>query len=281
MSGVKTLRNRIKSVKSTQKITKAMRMVSASKLHRAKESEEVARNFRDRIISILLDAKESVDHEELGLIDKSILYKSDEEYNNNIVIIYSSDRGLCGPFNSALYRKLRNELSEYPNLKVICVGKKIYELIQEKFNIVANLSASGNPKEIANEINNILSSELRLNPLTRVISYYTKFKNTLVQTPTKIQIIPLDASNIEKKLNIEFEGEGLVQKLIELYLESNIISNLYESKASEEASRMTAMDNATRNAGEMINALTLKMNRTRQAQITKELIEVISGAEAI
>ncbi len=281
MSGLKLLRNRIKSVQSTQKITKAMRMVSASKLHKAKESEEVARNFRDRIISIILDAKESADHADLSLLDKAILYKSDAEYNNTIAVVYSSDRGLCGPYNSALYRKLRNELYDYPNLKVICVGKKIYELLNGKVNIVAHLSASSNPGDIVKEINNIVISELHLNPLTRVIAYYTRFKNTLTLIPDKIQTIPIEGSNERRKLDIEFEGDGLIQKLIELYLESNIIANLYESKASEEASRMTAMENATRNAGEMITALTLKMNRTRQAQITKELIEVISGAEAI
>ena len=280
MSGVKVLRNRIKSVKSTQKITKAMRMVSAAKLHRAKESEGVARFFRDRIIEMLAAAKDSLDQSEISQVNKSILYKDDVCYNS-VVIVYSSDRGLCGPFNSMVYRNLKKDLSEYKNLKIICIGKKIHELLVGKYNVIAYFSGITNTQKMSSEINRILIQEVQDNPHTEVIIYYTKFKNTLIQIPSKLTLIPVDIENTTQTNNLEFEGEGLLDKLIELYLEANIVANFYESKASEEASRMTAMDNATRNAGEMIDKLTLKMNRTRQAQITRELIEVISGAEAI
>jgi F-type H+-transporting ATPase subunit gamma len=282
MSNVKALRNRIKSVKSTQKITKAMRMVSAAKLHRAKDSAEFAGIYREKILSILNASKNSIDASELSLLTKSMMFESDD-YKKTIIILYGSDRGLCGAYNSNILKKIRKEIKTFPNVKLLTIGKKIGELSEKLHHSEININISNNPSEVSKTVRDFILSELETEPSTQVLAYYTKFKNTLTQIPTALRLIPIEERNITEKVNlsIEFEGENLIEKLSELYIESNIVANLYESKASEEASRMTAMDNATRNAGDMIQKLTLKMNRTRQAQITKELIEVISGAEAV
>jgi F-type H+-transporting ATPase subunit gamma len=282
MSNVKALRNRIKSVKSTQKITKAMRMVSAAKLHRAKDAAEFAGIFREKILAILNSSKNSLDSSELSLFTRSMLFPS-ESYKNTIVILYGSDRGLCGGYNSNILKKIRRELNSYPNVKLLTIGKKIGELSEKIHKSEININISDNPRATSKIVRDFILKEIEKEPSTQVITYYTKFKNTLTQIPTSIKLIPIDsqASQETMNLSVEFEGDNLVEKLTELYIESNLVANLYESKASEEASRMTAMDNATKNAGEMIQKLTLKMNRTRQAQITKELIEVISGAEAV
>lgn len=282
MSNVKALRNRIKSVKSTQKITKAMRMVSAAKLHRAKDAAEFAGIFREKILAILNSSKNSLDSSELSLFTRSMLFPS-ESYKNTIVILYGSDRGLCGGYNSNILKKIRRELNSYPNVKLLTIGKKIGELSEKIYKSEININISDNPSATSKIVRDFILKEIEKEPSTQVITYYTKFKNTLTQIPTSIKLIPIDSRHSQEtmNLNVEFEGDNLVEKLTELYIESNLVANLYESKASEEASRMTAMDNATKNAGEMIQKLTLKMNRTRQAQITKELIEVISGAEAV
>jgi len=282
MSNIKALRNRIKSVKSTQKITKAMRMVSASKLHRAKEASAFANSFRVKILSILTSAYKNLDDSELSPFSKSVL-EPKEAYNKTIAVIYSSDRGLCGGFNSAMLRKLKKELGQYADLKLITIGKKLNDILAKNYNVLLHLSISEAPLSISSKLTELLIQELIQDADTQVITYFTKFKNTLTQIPTKMNLIPIeyDESIENNSLNVEFEGEDMIDKLVKLYLQSNFVANLFESKASEEASRMTAMDSATRNAGEMINKLTLKMNRTRQAQITKELIEVISGAEAV
>ena len=281
MSGLKLLRNRIKSVKSTQKITKAMRMVSAAKLHRAKDAASFASIYRQKIKEILSASKSSIDYSELSPLGKSILY-SREEYDQTILIINGSDRGLCGAFNSALYRKFRLEYQKYKNIKTIVIGKKISELVAKHVDINLQISAAEDYSEISKKVREFIISEIEVNPSTRVVAYFTIFKNALTQIPCAANLIPVeDKEDGSSSMNVEFEGDNLIEKLTNLYLESNLMANLYESKASEEASRMTAMDNASKNAGEMIERLTLKMNRTRQAQITKELIEVISGAEAV
>lgn len=289
MSSVKALRNRIKSVKSTQKITKAMRMVSAAKLHRAKVASEFASNFRKKILEMLASAKNNIDISEISPFVRSIIFGS-EQYKQTIIILYGSDRGLCGAYNSNMYKLLKREFASDTNVKLVTIGRRIAELTEKIHKSDLIILSSTNPAEISQQLQNFLHDELKKEPATRVVSYFTQFKNTITQIPSILYLMPLEGScdNSSNAAclegnnpNIEFEGDNLIDRLSELYLDSNIIANLYESRASEEASRMTAMDNATRNAGDMIEDLTLKMNRTRQAQITKELIEVISGAEAI
>lgn len=297
MSNIKLIRNRIKSVKSTQKITKAMRMVSAAKLNKAKDASCFARNYRQKILSMLISARNSADTSDLDLLTKSILLNSDKS-DRTILIINGSDRGLCGGYNSNIFRKIKREIANYPNVKIITIGKKIDEIVSKICTSSLNILANEEPAQISKKVIEFIESELLNDPSTQVISYYTQFKNTLTQIPSTFRLVPLPSKQEgenassnplaqESKVNnldfanVEFEGENLIKKLTQLYIESNIIANLFESKASEEASRTTAMDNATRNAGQMIQDLTQKMNRTRQTQITKELIEVISGAEAV
>ncbi len=282
MSTIKALRTRIKSVKSTQKITKAMRMVSASKLHRAKDAASFSGHYRDRIFSLLNIAQKNTNYSELSSFYKSMLTKK-ESYKKTIAIVYSSDRGLCGGFNGMMYKKLKKELPLYENLRIITIGKKLDRALSKTYNVIAHLQLSEDPTKISSQVSDIIVKEVESNSDTQVIVYFTKFKNILTQTPSSQRIIPIEEQVLDSKINsnLEFEGDGIIEKLCHLYLASNFTANLFENKASEEASRMTAMDNATRNAGKMIDQLTLKMNRTRQAQITKELIEVISGAEAV
>jgi F-type H+-transporting ATPase subunit gamma len=282
MASLKTLRNRIKSVKSTQKITKAMKMVSASKLNRAKESAIFSEKFRSQVSSIALNAKNNVDHSEISNLSKSLFYEYDE-YKKNILIIFSSDKGLCGPYNGNVFKMLRKTLSAFPNRKVILIGSKLEDQLIKLTNIDLVIKASEPLENIVRSIKDIILSSLQEEPQTRVVMFYTKFKNVLTQTTCQKNLIPLSFEELDESEsdNIEFEGENLIDKIVELYLDSSISAALFESKASEEASRMNAMDNATKNASELITDLSLVMNRTRQAQITSELIEVISGAEAL
>ncbi|MDX1924413.1 MAG: ATP synthase F1 subunit gamma [Rickettsiaceae bacterium] len=281
MSNVKALRNRIKSVKSTQKITKAMRMVAASKLNKAKNSAKFASAYREKIQS-LFGALKNTEEEVTGLLSSAILSKRDS-FKSSIIIIYGSDRGLCGPFNSNIFKKLKGEIDKYPQPKIITIGKKIDQIITKIAKSDFHLSASTDAMEISARLIEFIENNLKSEPSCQIVSYYTIFKNTLTLIPSCARIAPMENSeqNLSSSSSVEFEGANLMEKLCKSFIESNIIANLYESKASSEASCMTAMDSATRNAGSMIQNLTLKMNRTRQAIITNELIEVIAGAEAI
>ncbi len=282
MSTIKALRTRIKSVKSTQKITKAMRMVAASKLHKAKNAANFAQQYRDRIFLLLSIAQKNIDYSELSLFYRSMLTKK-EFYKRTIAIVYSSDRGLCGAFNGTMYKKLKKDLCQYENLKIITIGKKLDNALSKIYNVMAHLEASLDSAVISSKVIDLIVKEVESDHDVRVVVYFTKFKNALVQTPSLQTIIPVEEQILDEAINVnlEFEGNNIVERICDLYLSSNFTANLFENRASEEASRMTAMDNATRNAGKMIDQLTLKMNRTRQSQITKELIEVISGAEAV
>lgn len=285
MSGLKLLRNRIRSIKSTQKITKAMHMVAVAKFYRIKEAAIYNRLFLGKITDILNLAKSKV--VDLDLLPKiQSMLAGTNNPKLKIAIIISSDKGLCGNYNSSLNRYLSKALNndDY-NLKVITIGNKFHEYYSAEYKdkILMHLPISGNLEEISEKIfekiNQIADNELDIN----VRVYYTKFINILTRTPDEYNLWPIE-SGINQSENsgaVEFEGEGIIEEIISFYQKTSLMSAIYNSRASEEASRMTTMDNASKNAGEMIHDLTLKMNRTRQAHITKELIEVISGAEAL
>lgn len=286
MSGLKVLRNRIKSIESTRKITKAMQMVAASKLNKAKCLAIYSQKFRNKIMELVANTEDNIDAENISKIVKALFIK-EHNYENNLVIVFSADKGLCGPYNGNIYKKLKKDLANYNNLKLILVGSKLEEQIEKIAKIEYTLKSSDESTEVVKQLKSIILEEIEKNPKTRVTVYYTRFKNTLEQTPVKKSLFPLEKDNdFTDKVNninhnLEFEGENLIDRLVELYIESNLTAKLLESRASEEASRMKAMDNATRNAQDLIDHLKLILNRTRQAQITSELIEVISGAESL
>lgn len=282
MANLKLLRNRIQSVKTTQKITKAMRMVAASKLNKAKSNAEFSDKFRQKIISIINSAKNSIDETKISNLSKSLLYKSKQD--KALIILFCSDRGLCGPYNSHILKLLFKNISEYKENKVVIVGSKLEPLVAKKLEIIESYNGSMDIQEIVKGVKTRILKTINRDPNTDILTYYTHFKNSLSYEPKVKSLLPIEEEETkltDEQLNVEFEGEQLIDKLTELYIDSYLTANFYESKASEEASRMNAMDNATRNAGDLIDDLTLKLNRSRQAIITNQLIEVISGAEAI
>lgn len=289
MPSLKDLKNRIKSVKSTQKITKAMKMVSAAKLRRAKERAEAARPYAEKMAEIVANVATSPTAQAIPNKLLSGTGKSDM----HLIVVMTSDRGLCGAFNSSITRATKRKVAELRNagkeVKLFCVGKKAYELLKQDYGktIVGRLSEIGR-KQVkyidAEHVARAVLKEFDTGNIDVVHIIYNHFKSAISQTVTFQQIIPLLVD--EKKADqtpYEFEPEEdlILNDLLPRNITVQIYGALLENAASEQGARMTAMDNATRNAGEMIGKLTLKYNRTRQATITKELIEIISGAEAL
>lgn len=283
MTSLKNLRLRIKSIKSTQKITKAMHMVSASKLRHARERMEASESYTKAIETALsaLKAHERSDSE----IEKLLF--SDVPSKKMLAIVITSERGLCGGFNQTIARLVKADIkkakSEGVEVKIMTIGKKGRDALQPTLasDFIAHYPNTG--ITAITEISNIYQDFIQTFAdgfFDSCKLYFNFFKNTATQVPTVKSLIPI---KIEEETNIayEYEGQELLQNTIKSYLNAEIYHSLLQSKASEEAARMMAMDNATRNAGEMITKLTLLLNRSRQASITTELIEIISGAEAL
>lgn len=307
MANLKQFRNRIKSIKSSEKITKAMQMVSASKLQKLKHQIGNSDPYLKTLSAILTDFVESGLLDDLSINEQR--YFVEDETKADLFIIITSERGLCGSFNSSLVKKVKADIAKIErdgrSVKLLIVGKKGYDLLKNKYESITNSRYN----VVRGEKSASLFSNIKLRVLElmdnaeigRCYIYYNKFKNAITQEPTKQCLLPAEINrdlNIPEKLvtekssggitdnkkqalarNFEFEGTGLIQNVIELYISGVVNYTLLQSRASEEAARMTAMDNATNNARDMINKLTLKLNRSRQATITKELIEIISGAE--
>lgn len=289
MPSLKDLKNRIKSVKSTQKITKAMKMVSAAKLRRAKDRAEAARPYAEKMAEIVANVAASPTAQALPNKLLSGTGKSDV----HLIVVMTSDRGLCGAFNSSITRATKRKVAELRNagkeVKLFCVGKKAYELLKQDYgkSITGRLSEIGRKQVKYNDAEHVARAVLKEfdnGGIDVVHVVYNRFKSAISQTVTFQQVIPLvvDAKQADKT-PYEFEPEEdlILNDLLPRNITVQIYGALLENAASEQGARMTAMDNATRNAGEMIGKLTLKYNRTRQATITKELIEIISGAEAL
>ena len=294
MPNLKELKNRIASVKSTRKITSAMKMVAASKLRRAQELAESSRVYADSLAFILssLAGKPSKNS------DLPEILTGRENPKTTLLIINSSDRGLCGGFNSNLFRKAKIWIAEQQTkgktVKLLTVGKKASSFYRRsEIDVIANfedLTSNDRQIQIAEEIKNKIVELFESKEVDEVSILFNKFVSAISQEPSYQSIIPMASSDDEntevtETSNAVFEFEPDKNELLEYLLPRNFLTQIYrsilESSASEHAARMTSMDNATRNAGDMIDRLTLTYNRTRQAFITKELIEIISGAEAV
>ncbi len=293
MPNLKELKNRISSVKSTRKITSAMKMVAASKLRRAQELAESSRVYADSLSFILSslagNTKNSTDLPEI--------LTGRENSKISLLIINSSDRGLCGGFNSNLFRNAKKWISDQQgqgkSVKIMTVGKKASSFYKKTdLDIVASfedLNSNDRQIQVSEEIKNKIMELFENNEIDEVSILFNKFVSAISQEPTYQSLIPLsneETSEDESDANNAiFEFEPDKNELLEYLVPRNFLTQIYrsvlESSASEHAARMTSMDNATRNAGDMIDRLTLTYNRTRQAFITKELIEIISGAEAV
>ena len=293
MPNLKELKNRISSVKSTRKITSAMKMVAASKLRRAQELAESSRVYADSLSFILSslagNTKNSADLPEI--------LTGRENSKISLLIINSSDRGLCGGFNSNLFRNAKKWISDQQgqgkSVKIMTVGKKASSFYKKTdLDILASfedLNSNDRQLQVSEEIKNKIMELFENNEIDEVSILFNKFVSAISQEPTYQSLIPLsneEASEDESEANNAiFEFEPDKNELLEYLVPRNFLTQIYrsvlESSASEHAARMTSMDNATRNAGDMIDRLTLTYNRTRQAFITKELIEIISGAEAV
>ena len=296
MPSLKDIKTQINSVGSTKKITSAMKMVAASKLRRSQEKAEAARPYSSRLEEMLSSLASSAASGE-GII--KLLTGTDND-QNYIVVPVSADRGLCGGFNSSINRetfKLVKSLEgNGKKVQLMPVGKKSRDFFNRvmKDQIIesfVDLNVSSTGYESALNISNKLQELYFEGKFDKCILVFNKFKSAISQEVTQQQLIPLDVSNSEKEeekenssnaiYDYEPDEETILKDLLPKNVSIQIFKVLLESDAGEQGARMAAMDNATRNAGEMIDSLTLKYNRTRQAFITKELIEIISGAESI
>ena len=294
MPSLKELKNRITSVKSTRKITSAMKMVAASKLRRAQELAESSRVYADSLAFILssLAGKPSKNS------DLPEILTGRENPKTTLLIINSSDRGLCGGFNSNLFRNAKTWIAEQQakgkTVKLLTVGKKATSFYRRsEIDVIANcedLTSNDRQIQVAEEIKSKIVELFESKEVDEVSILFNKFVSAIAQEPSYQSLIPMASDDeqteeVVETSNAVFEFEPDKNELLEYLLPRNFLTQIYrsilESSASEHAARMTSMDNATRNAGDMIDRLTLTYNRTRQAFITKELIEIISGAEAV
>ena len=298
MASLKDLRNRIASVKATRKITQAMQMVAAAKLRRAQEAATAARPYAERMSSVMSNLNKGMTD---GGGDSSPLLSGTGKQDVHLLVVMTADRGLCGGFNSNIARKARTDIvrlqKEGKTVKILCVGSKGADALKrdyEKFILktidfkavkrISFTEAEGVSKE--------LLAMFEAGEFDVCTMYFSEFKSVIEQIPTGLQLIPakFEAADDDETAKAAsaaaiYEYEPSQEELLDFLLQRNIgaqvFRGLLENAASEQGARMSAMDNATRNAGDMIDDLTISYNRQRQAQITKELIEIISGAEAL
>jgi F-type H+-transporting ATPase subunit gamma len=292
MPSLDDLKKRIKSVKSTQKITKAMKMVAAAKLRKAQESAEKGRPYSKKMQNIILNLTKSINDPQNA---PKLLVGTGQD-KTYLCVVLSADRGLCGGFNSNICKLAKNNfkkiLSESKELKIITVGIKGLDQIRREYGkyVIKKFSFKDKKKITFNEAEIIGNEIIKLfneKQFDKCIIFYNNFKNVITQIPQAQQIIPAEKKIVEETDNnlISYEFEPEEDEILEHLLPKNISTQIFkaflENAASEQGSRMTAMDNATRNAGDLVDKLTINYNRSRQASITKELIEIISGAESL
>ena len=293
MPSLDDLKKRISSVKSTQKITKALKMVAAAKLRKAQESAEKGRPFSEKMNNIILNLSKSIADKD----NASKFLVGTGKDNIHLCVVITADRGLCGGFNTNICRKAKNYfekiIKEGKTLKIFTVGSKGHDQLKRIYNknIVEKVNFKGSKKitfKEAEEIGNRIIKLFSDGQFDVCKIFYNKFKNVITQIPQEQQIIPIEKLNNEKKEEkvenfYEFEPEEneILNDLLPRNISTQIYKAFLENAASEQGSRMTAMDNATRNAGDLVDKLTITYNRSRQAAITKELIEIISGAESL
>tara|TARA_B100001121_G_scaffold178336_1_gene155624 strand:- start:1276 stop:2151 length:876 start_codon:yes stop_codon:yes gene_type:complete len=291
MASLDDLKKRISSVKSTQKITKAMKMVAAAKLRRAQESAERGRPYSEKMNNIILNLSSSLSDKE----NAPKLLNGTGEDKVHLCVVLTADRGLCGGFNSNIIKKakayFKKILETGKTLKIITVGSKGYDQLKRgyKENIIENISFKDSKNANyfdANKVGKIIIDRFENNEFDICAIFYNQFKNVITQIPQEQQIIPLKISeeenkSLEESYEFEPDEDEILGNLLPKNISTQIFKAMLENSASEQGSRMSAMDNATRNAGEMVDKLTIQYNRSRQAAITKELIEIISGAESL
>ena len=295
MANLKTLKTRIKSVKSTQKMTKAMKMVAASRLKKAKHAVESSRPFADKIQEMVCNLASNIAVRG-NLDEKFPLLTGKGKANSYLIVVMSSDRGLCGGLNGATVKFTRNRvnslIAEGKEVKIICVGKKSYEqlralygkkIVDHFFGVFKGVIEHKSAEEIVQKITDLYAD----NQFDICEVIYSKFKSAIAQEQIAMQIVPAEIKipetpvAFESPMEYEPGQEEILQDLLPKNLSIQIYNQLLENSASEQGARMAAMEAASNNAGKMIKNLTLVYNRTRQANITKELIDIISGANTV
>jgi F-type H+-transporting ATPase subunit gamma len=292
MASLKEMRNRISSVKATQKITKAMQMVAAAKLRRSQDAAESARPYARRLAAVIANLAAGVSGD-----GAPALLTGTGRDDRHLVIVAAADRGLAGGFTSSIVRAARLHIdrliAQGKDVKIVCVGKKSTVQLRRLYadRIVENFDLSAYRQftlSVAQPIADVVTRLYEAGDIDVVTLFYSRFKSVVIQTPTALQLIPATvdtsaapATGASAVYEYEPSEEAILETLLPRNLTVQILSALLDNMAGFYASQMTAMDNATRNAGDMIKRYTLEYNRSRQAQITKELIEIISGAEAV
>jgi F-type H+-transporting ATPase subunit gamma len=290
MASLDDLKKRIASVKSTQKITKAMKMVAAAKLRRAQESAEKGRPYSEKMNNVILNLSSGISDKE----NAPKLLSGSGKDQIHLCVVMTSDRGLCGGFNSNIIKKAKSyfaKLSEEgKELKIITVGSKGNDQLKRAYGdkIISNISfkESKNANYFdADKVGKMVIEKFEAGEFDVCTIFYNQFKNVITQIPQAQQIVPLnneeDENNSDESYEFEPDEDEILSNLLPKNISTQIFKAMLENSASEQGSRMSAMDNATRNAGEMVDKLTIEYNRSRQAAITKELIEIISGAESL
>ena len=292
MPSLDDLKKRIKSVKSTQKITKAMKMVAAAKLRKAQESAEKGRPYSQKMHNIILNLTKSINDPQNA---PKLLVGTGED-KKYLCVVLTADRGLCGGFNSNICKLAKSNfkkiLGEGKELYIITVGSKGYDQIKREYgkHVIKKFSFKDKKHVSFNEADEVgkeIISLFNQDKFDICIIFYNNFKNVITQIPQAQQIIPAEKrilkENDTEEFSYEFEPEEdeILEDLLPKNISTQVFKALLENAASEQGSRMTAMDNATRNAGDLVDKLTIDYNRSRQASITKELIEIISGAESL
>ncbi|WP_284162713.1 F0F1 ATP synthase subunit gamma [Frigidibacter sp. SD6-1] len=289
MPSLKDLKNRIASVKSTRKITKAMQMVSAAKLRRAQDAAEAARPYAERMNAVMSGLASGM----AGAENAPRLLAGTGADKVHLLVVMTAERGLCGGFNSTIVRLARakaNELiAQGKTVKILTVGKKGREQLKRDFadKFVGHHDLSEVKKmgyDVAQRIAKDILTRFEAGEFDVATIFYNRFQSVISQIPTAKQVVPAsfdDTAGASAQYDYEPSEEGILADLLPRGVATQVFTALLENGASEQGARMSAMDNATRNAGDMINKLTIQFNRSRQAAITKELIEIISGAEAL
>lgn len=294
MASLKDLRDRIASVKATQKITKAMQMVAAAKLRRAQEAAESARPYAQRMATVLSDL-----NSQIGSDDAPKLMIGTGKDDVHLLVVCTAERGLCGGFNSQIARHARDHIrvlkEQGKTVKILTIGKKGADILQREFSssMIDHISLRevkhlgfNNAKDIAQKIFDLFER----GEFDVCTVFYSEFVSVINQRPTSLQLIPASTGNVvdseeATKASVIYDYEpdaaSILQTLIPRNLSVQMYRALLENAAGEMGAKMSAMDNATRNAGDMITKLSITYNRQRQAQITTELIEIIAGAEAL
>ncbi len=296
MASLKELKTRIASVKSTRKITKAMQMVAAAKLRKAQDAAESARPYGERIERVLASLATSLRDDPMA----PRLLIGTGQSQTHLLVVATADRGLCGAFNSSIARLARDHIerlrSEGKTVKILCVGKKGRDFLRRSYGslIEDTIDFTGVRQvnfELASTIAQRIMGSFDRGDFDVCTIFYSKFESVITQKPTAQQLIPAQVEGEEETADMpdlggalydyEPDEASIVSGLLPLNLSAQVFRALLENAASEQGAKMTAMDNATRNASDLIDSLTLQYNRSRQAAITKELIEIISGAEAL